>query len=71
MTLVTLDRLASRYHMLPSNILADATTFDLQVMDIGLRYEHVAEQKRRGTYKKPIPKLSVDEMKDMIARTKK
>lgn len=56
--------------MLPSQALGDASTFDLQVMDIGIRYEYIAEQKRQGTYKKPVPKLSQDEMRQMIERTK-
>ena len=40
-------------------------------MDIGLRHEHVAEQKRQGKYVKPVKQLSQDEMKAIIERTRK
>lgn len=51
--------------------MREATTFDLFAMDLGIRYELVARQKAEGTYKKPVPKLTQEQMKDMIARTKK
>jgi hypothetical protein len=68
---VTLDKMGERYGKLPSEILREATTFDLYAMDLGVRYEYVARQKAEGTYKKPTPKLSVEEMKAILARSKK
>lgn len=69
--IITLDKLSSRYHQLPSVVLANATTFDLYVMDIGVRYEHIQQQKSQGTYVEPIPQLTQEEMKAMIAGIKK
>lgn len=68
--IVTLDRLSSRYSKLPSQVINEASTFDLQVMDIGIRYETVAKQKRDGTYVKPLPKLSEQEMLAILKRAK-
>lgn len=68
--IVTLDRLSSRYHKLPSEVLNQASTFDLHVMDIGIRYTSIAEQKKNGTYIKPPPVLSQEEMLEIIARNR-
>lgn len=68
--IVTLDRLASRYKVLPSQAIESATTFDLYVMDVALRYEIVAQQKRDGTYVKPVPKLTEEEMLLMIDKVR-
>lgn len=40
-------------------------------MDVGLRHEIVAEQKRQGKYIKPVKQLSEEEMKALIERTRK
>jgi len=69
--LITVDNLAQRYHLLPSECMERATTFDLFVMEIGSRYAVVREQKRNGTYIKPTPKLSQEEMLAMVKRAKK
>lgn len=47
-----------------------ATTFDLLVMDLGIRYEHYRDLKAQGKWKKPTPKLSEEEMLKMIKDVK-
>lgn len=47
-----------------------ATTFDLYVMDIGTRYAVIREQKRNGTYVKPTPKLTQEQMLAIVKRAK-
>lgn len=69
--IITIDRLAARYHCLPSEVFARADTFDLYCMDIGIRYEYVQEQKRKGTWVKPTPKLSEEQMQAMMKAAKK
>lgn len=69
--LITVDNLAQRYHLLPSECMERATTFDLYVMDIGSRYAVIREQKRNGTYIKPTPKLSQEQMVAMLQKVKK
>jgi hypothetical protein len=69
--LLTLDNLAHRYNCLPSEALSRATTFDLRVLEIhGLwekRQRDVAEGKVPA---KASPKLTQQQMLDMIARVK-
>lgn len=71
---LTVDNLAHRYKLLPSEVLARADTFDLHVMDVATRYLKVQRQKyeneRLNPQAPPTPILSVKEMKDMIARTR-
>lgn len=68
--LITVDKLASRYSLLPSEVLERGNTFDLYVMDIGIRYEYVQQQKRNGTYKKTTPELSETQMAEMLKKTR-
>jgi hypothetical protein len=42
--ILTLDNLGKRYGMLPSQIIAQATTFDLVVMDAAMSYKNHAER---------------------------
>lgn len=75
MMILTLDNLAHRYNCLPSQALEKGTTFDLYVLDISAKWNRYqnerAENEAKGINSTSItPKLSVDEMKAMIARTK-
>lgn len=69
MMFLTLDNLAHRYNLLPSEALARATTLDLYVLDVSARYskyqQDVAEGKKTAT-----PNLSQEQMAEMIKRTK-
>ena len=71
--MLTLDNLAHRYHCLPSYVMEHATTFDLRVAEVYNRhakYSHdklKAEQKG-GTYAKPVPTLTQEQMLSMIER---
>ena len=72
---VTLDNLASRYHLLPSECLNRATTIDLYVLNVGVKWEnHKREEelrKSQGLNPSPKrPKLTQDEMMAMIKRVK-
>jgi hypothetical protein len=67
--IVSLDNLASRYHMLPSQALESATTFDLYVMDVAVRYERHRHQVATGA--KTDTKLSREQLQSMIDRVRK
>lgn len=73
--LLTIDNLADRYKLLPSEIIERASTFDLYVLDISskwLKYQHEeAERERKGQPKtaKP-PKLTQEQMMAMIQAVK-
>ena len=70
--MITLDNLAHRYHCLPSEALARATTLDLHCLDISVKWElHKHEQSNSGqSTPKPAPKLSEQEMLDMVKRVR-
>lgn len=57
------------YGQLPSYVLANATTYDIQVMDLMLGWEQQQYDKANG--KKSTPKLSVEQMQAMVAEVKK
>ena len=58
--------MSTRYHMLPSQILANATTLDLLVLDKAAR---IQEHHKNGT--KPVSALSVEKMQEMVEYAKK
>lgn len=68
-----MDNLAHRYHLLPSEALERATTFDLYVLDVSARWvkhqQDTAENKAKGL-PPPSPKLTQKQMMDMIARAR-
>lgn len=67
-----LDALASRYHKLPSEILRGSDTLDILVFDVAVSWQrHQEEIARAQAEGKPAPaKLTIDQMKDMIAKVK-
>jgi hypothetical protein len=57
------------YGQLPSYVRDNATTYDMLVTDMTLAWEHQKmEEIKTGV--KPIPKLSQDQMKEMLDRVK-
>ena len=72
MMILTLDNLAHRYNVLPSEALSRATTFDLMVLDVSTRYairqRNIAEGVPTTSAQ---PTLSNDEMLAMIKKVRK
>ena len=66
---ITLDNLATRYHCLPSQALEQATTFDLHVLDVSTRWANY-QHELATTGKKPVPKLSEQQMMQMLESVK-
>jgi hypothetical protein len=56
------------YGQLPSYVKANATTFDVMVMDVMLSWENQKLDESQG--KKPIPKLSQKQMMDMLNKAR-
>jgi len=65
---LTIHNLAKEYSLLPSQALANATTFDLYVLDVHTRWLKYQQAQNEG--QPQTPKLSVDQMKAMIDRVK-
>ena len=68
-----LDNLATRYHLLPSRVLAEADTLDFLVMDVMLAYtqyqQDKAEAKRTGTAPR-APDIPINTLEQMIERAR-
>jgi hypothetical protein len=57
--LLSIDTMGQRYGMLPSKLIAEASTFDLVIMDIAMTYEkHLHDSNQKGY----VPDVSVEEL---------
>lgn len=70
MLTLTLDNLAHRYQLLPSEALARATTFDLYVLDISTKWVKYQQDLQEGRTGRATPRLNTEEMMAMIDRAK-
>ena len=67
--LLTLDNLANRYNCLPSQALANGTTFDLHVLDVSAKWSKRQDEIANG--KAPSAKQPTQaEMLAMIERVR-
>lgn len=68
---LTIDNLAAKYHLLPSEVLARADTFDLFVLDLGAKWANRQHVIASGKVPEPpVKKLSLQEMVDLVQRAK-
>lgn len=65
--ILMVDSLAHRYGLLPSQVLAQATTLDLYVIDASLSYENWYHAKSQG---KVADNYTTDELQDILARSR-
>lgn len=68
---MTLDTMATRYHLLPSEVLTKATTIDLYVMDRALRYRDMKQKANGAPLAKPVPNLTEAQMLEMVEAAKR
>lgn len=67
---LTIDNLATRYHLLPSEVFLTATTLDLYVMDLAVRWSNYKHEQANGpTVNQPAPvrELTQEEMIALVA----
>lgn len=57
-----IDGLAKRYGKLPSEILRDANTFDLYIIDAALTYEQYHHKKAMNKGQEPIDHYTTDDL---------
>ena len=62
--IVLLDRMGERYGKLPSEIIADATTFDMVVMDISLSVEKYWRERDQPGFIPPVSEEELLKIKD-------
>lgn len=68
-----LDTMAQRYHLLPTDVMARATTFDLEVMFLSQDFQHRRQADLIDVPpggKRTVPRLNQQQMQDMLARAR-
>ena len=61
-SIMQIDGMGKRYGMLPSQVIRDADTFDLYIMDAAMTFEHYHNQMNNNGGKAPVPDYSSDEL---------
>lgn len=67
------DALASRYHLLPSEVLARADSVDVYVMDAALSYRKYLEEDelhKQGKGPKPVPVVPQEKLQEILNRVR-
>jgi len=67
---VMLDAMAERYNYLPSEVLARATTLDIQIFDIANKHKTLAQERAKDPNYKPVPKMRQEDLAAMLARVR-
>lgn len=66
-----LDTMASRYHVLPSEIMQKADTLDVYVMDVALSWQEYQQSlAEKNTANKQAPHVPINKLQDMLAAVK-
>lgn len=52
---ILLDQMAQRYGLLPSQVMLQANTFDMVVMDMAMTFEHYQQEKQKPGYVPDVP----------------
>ena len=64
--LLAVDSLADRYKLLPSQVLEQASTFDLYVLNAGIEWRNRQQAIQQAGSTLPTPHLSKEEMNRML-----
>jgi len=68
-SILQIDGMGKRYGLLPSQVIREADTFDLYIMDAAMTFEHY-HNKKANTGKAPIPEYTQDELLGMLGKNK-
>ncbi len=61
--------MAKHYHILPSEIVDRANTYDIQVFNAVMAWEQEQIDKQNGV--KPVPKMTTEQMTAMLERVRR
>jgi hypothetical protein len=69
--MITIGRMAEKYHMLPSQVEANATTYDFMITDVLAAYDQyqLAKVKGNGTLDPKMYKLSQEQLLEIKNKT--
>lgn len=69
--MITIGRLAEKYHMLPHDIEQDATTYDFMITDVLATFENYQQAKsKKGTLDPKVYNLSTEQLLAMKNKIK-
>lgn len=61
-SILQIDGIGKRYGLLPSQVIAEADTFDLYIMDAAMSFEHYHNKKANNGGKAPVPDYTNEEL---------
>lgn len=62
LSIMQIDGLAKRYGKLPSEVLRDANTFDLYIIDAALTFESYHQKKAQNKGMEPVDHYTTDDL---------
>ena len=65
---MTIGALAKQYRLLPSEVRARATTYDIMVYDVMMTWEE--DQRKKANGERSVPKLKQEDMRAMLERVR-
>lgn len=68
--MIMIGRMAEKYGVLPSEVLARATTYDLMITDALATYDAYQQQKAEGNVDPSLYKLNDDEMLKILEKAR-
>tara|TARA_R110000822_G_scaffold19811_9_gene64368 strand:- start:206 stop:418 length:213 start_codon:yes stop_codon:yes gene_type:complete len=66
-SIMQIDGIGKRYGLLPSQVIKDADTFDLYIMDAAMSFENY-HKKKQSTGKAPIPEYTQTELLELMGK---
>ena len=68
-SIMQIDGIGKRYGLLPSQVIKDADTFDLYIMDAAMSFEHY-HHKKAVDGKAPVPEYTQDQLQEILGKKK-
>ena len=66
-SIMQIDGIGKRYGLLPSQVIKDADTFDLYIMDAAMSFEHY-HNKKQSTGKAPLPDYTDEQLLEIMGK---
>ena len=66
-SIMQIDGLGKRYGLLPSQVIQDADTFDLYIMDAAMSFEHY-HHKKQIDGKAPLPDYTDEQLLEIMGK---
>lgn len=66
-SILQIDGIGKRYGLLPSQVIKDADTFDLYIMDAAMSFEHY-HNKKQANGKAPIPDYTDEQLLEIMGK---